>query len=499
MKKTTLCILALLFVLFAACVREYTPAESAYEEPPAQYDATLGDDQCPREQLIAMGWSEESLDLLENDGISLERMLNQARFIDYAGKIYDGEPIGPSGEIILPEYRGDIYFNDYGILTVIVLDGAFNHAGSATAIEEMREIGIIISRGEFAQQELTAAIDVLNMNHEQAAAAGSNSWGLGATNRVTVQLDPYTDEQKAIFTNFLRDISLNPVMFILEPAVTQDMLDHRASSVANAIASPGDQIVLVGDVSTSRTGIAFSLENRTTQSFNYGSPWDLAYYSNGTWLPVPHLPGAGGGFWTSEGYWLQSGGIQQYHQNFSWHFGELTPGRYMFMRGGWLGENWSPDSVYALVEFVITANCPVQLPPPPPIDWYQSFIELVEYGDVTPTGMRVVVENVSSYDITSHRAQIIAVVPERYTRTGPYWEWSHLGVPFINNDWFDYAMQGEGDIPIGGQLEFTLDWSKIFGELEPGDYKIVLSLVGMVGPPHPTGWIGGSLTIAFTI
>jgi len=142
---------------------------------------------------------------------------------------------------------------------------------------------------------------------------------------------------------------------------TQNMRERQAR-IASAIASPGDQIVLIGDVSTSRTGIEFSLENRTTQTFNYGAAWDLAYYTNGTWRPVSDRPVSGGIAWILIGHWLQSGGIQQYQINWSWRFGELPPGRYMYIRGGWLGEDWNPDSVYALVEFTITADCHTYLP-----------------------------------------------------------------------------------------------------------------------------------------
>ena len=123
---------------------------------------------------------------------------------------------------------------------------------------------------------------------------------------------------------------------------------------------------LVGDVEVSRTGIAFSLENRADSGFTYGEPWDLACYSysDNRWMPVQHLPGAGGGVWNSIGYSLQSGGIEQNRQEWAWRFGELPPGRYMFIRDGWLGE-WRPDqnTVYALVEFFITEDSPINLPP----------------------------------------------------------------------------------------------------------------------------------------
>ena len=46
--------------------------------------------------------------------------------------------------------------------------------------------------------------------------------------------------------------------------------------------------------------------------------------------------------------------------------------------------------------------------------------------------------------------------------------------------------QPEGFLPSGGQLEFRLDWSKVYGELLPGEYRIALSVGGRAHPPHPT-------------
>ena len=499
-KIFALCICALLTL--AACVPHYDEVGGVYEATPDGSTDLLNitDILCEREQLLAMGWSEEMIDSLVDGGISMENVINQARFSGYVDSIYNNRPIGASGEVIAQRYNGGIYFNDQGVLTVMVLDAAFDHAPSATAIEEMRELGIIVRTAQFTHQELLDASDALFHVWDGAREAGLSSSGIGAENRVTAWLDPYNDEQKVTFTEFLRENGLNPAMFILAPAVTQEMRDHRAASVAAAVASPGDKIVLVGDVEVSRTGIIFTLENRTEYEFNYGSPFDLAYYSNGEWLPVPHLPGAGGAPWTSEGHMMQGGGIKQSRQNWSWHFGELLPGRYMFIREGWLGA-WSPNQerVYALVEFLVTKDSPVYLPPQDEIDFWPSIINLVEYSDVTPNGMTIVIDNISPYDI-DHRAQLLAIVDERYAISEHHWEWPSLPLLPVEGYWIDHLIQGEGFLPSGGELEFTLDWTAVFGELPPGEYRIVLSLGGRAHPPHPTGWaFGDTLVIRFGV
>ena len=309
------------------------------------------------EQLIAMGFDSSTLDMIIEGGgdISLENIFNQARFSDYLDRILSGRPLSPSGEIIDAQYMAGIYFNEQGILTVMVLESAFDHAGSAAAIKDMQELGIIIRTAQFTQQELETVRYTLQGMFESLMQAGVTGIGSGTIeNRVLVWLDPYTEEQIEIFWKRLRDIQLDSEMISIIPAVTQEMRDFRAKAIHEATQSPCDQIVLSGEAEVSRTRISFSLENRSDYMFTYGAAWDLAYYSNGSWLPVTHLPGAGDFVWTMQAYILQSGEIREYGFDWSWRFGELEPGRYMFIRNGWLGD-WSPygNNVYAAVEFHI--------------------------------------------------------------------------------------------------------------------------------------------------
>ncbi|MCL2377521.1 MAG: hypothetical protein FWC77_00185 [Defluviitaleaceae bacterium] len=469
-----------------------------YREPDApQQLYTLS----TREQLEEIGFSREWLDSLVEDGICLINMLNQARFNEFTSRIHDNLPIGPSGEVILERYFGGMHFDDNGVLVVGVLEAAFNHESSAIAIAEMLELGIIIETVQFSYQSIYGTLNALRDIFDSAREAGATGMGLGMHNRVEVWLDPYTNEQKAIFNDFLLQYSIDPAMVAITQAVTDEMRDFRAASVAAAVESHGDQITLVGDVEVSLTGIAFRLENRTNMEFIYGAPWDLAHYVNGSWIPVEHPPGTGGMFWPSIGFSLQAGGIQQYRQEWEWLFGELPPGRYMFIRDGWLGE-WSPDGkdVYAVVKFTITEDCPHNLPSEEEIHEFPDIINIIEYSNITPYGMTIVIENASDYDI-DHRAQILFMVPERYVTTDYWWEWQQYHLPFLpGGNRVDYFIQGEGFIESGGRLEFTLNWEMVFGLLPPDEYVIALSLGGHAHPPHPTGWaFNDTVMIAFVV
>jgi len=329
----------------------------AVGEPlPVQQDSSgVRDNINFRELLLAMGYTEEELDSLEANNISLESIYNQSRFNQYPDRISSSQPIGDSGNVIAPQYYGGIYYDDKGMLTVVVLDEAFGDAASAAAIAEMRELGIVVRTASFSDQELNAAINTLNEIADRTVSAGASSWGLDSIqNRVAVWLDPYTDEQKALFMELLFDASVDPAMITIMPAVTQEMREQREAAIVSAMLSDDERIAHVGTEAISSTGILFSLENRTDQDFYYGAQWDMAFSANGRWIPVQHLPGQGGGAWNSILYSLQSGEIEQFEVNWEWRFGELPPGDYAYIFDGYFGE-YSPDHevVYVTVEFTI--------------------------------------------------------------------------------------------------------------------------------------------------
>jgi len=303
-----------------------------------------------------MGYPEEELDTMEANGVSLESIYNQSQFNQYTDKINSGRPIGDSGNIIAPQYYSGIYYDDKGILTVIVLDEAFSDAASNIAISEMQKLGIVVRTAIFTEQELNTAINALNSISDRTVNAGACSWGLDSIqNRVLVRLDPYTDEQIALFMDLLYAASIDPVMILIMPAVTQEMIEQREAAIASAAQSADDRIANVKIASVSSTSILFLLKNRADIDFFYGAPWDMAYYSDGQWKPVQHLPGRSGGAWPSILYSLQSGETKQFDVSWEWRFGDLPSGRYMYILDGYFGE-YKPDHqvVYVTVEFSVS-------------------------------------------------------------------------------------------------------------------------------------------------
>jgi len=138
------------------------------------------------------------------------------------------------------------------------------------------------------------------------------------------------------------------------PAVTQEMIEYREAAIASATQSADKRIAHVNTEAINNTSILFSLENRTDMVFYYGAHWDMAYYSDERWIPVQHLPGMGGGAWNDILYSIQSGSTEQFEASWEWRFGELPPGRYVYIIDGYFGE-YRPDHevVYATVEFTI--------------------------------------------------------------------------------------------------------------------------------------------------
>jgi len=278
-----------------------------------------------------------------------------------------------------------------------------------------------------------------------------------------------------------------------------EQLNEHVIYLTGLAASPRNQVVHVGEAEVSRTGIAFMIENRTDLWFLYGDVWSLAYYADGRWVPVAPLPGA---VFTARGMLLtlQSGGIQLYHISWECLYGELPLGKYMFVRPGALSD-WDPNqgewnqvecSVYALAEFFITENCLKYLPSIP-CETSADLITLVEYRDITPYGMTIVVENASRYGIEIE-AHIQLIMPERYAGLDYPWELRQHHLTRLPYFWIDNPIQ-KGFMPKGGQLEFFLDWSMIYGKLPPEDYILVLNFGGRVYPPHPTGWTNNDALI----
>jgi len=159
-------------------------------------------------------------------------------------------------------------------------------------------------------------------------------------------------------------------MFRFEPAVTDAMRNLRDERIARAVATMNDDSDLrVTNLFVAQQGIAFSVENTNAFEFFHGSPYDLAVYVDGAWRGVDFRPGAGGVSWTSEGRSYITQEVIEDHENWTWLFGTLPPGRYLFIREGHWFEwtpQWQPLSNFEekifTIAFEITADTPKALP-----------------------------------------------------------------------------------------------------------------------------------------
>jgi len=462
----------------------------------------LDSDLSPRDQLLALGWDDSWM--YGMDDHFMRNILTQMRFTPFLELITNGLPIGESGNSIAAQYYAGMYFNDFGVLTVLALPGAFIDAPSLAAIEEMHALGILVHEAHFTEHEMDDVINQLSNMHERVWQAGSSSWGRTAT-QITMWIDPYTPEQIVILSQFLTDHGFNLAMFAFEPQITDDMRARRIDLINEAANAPRDLIAHIGEVTVARTGIAFSMHNRTDYMFNYGSSFDLARYENGQWIGVDFLQGRGGGEWSMELLTLQSGGIDNHmRRSFEWRFGELEPGHYLFIIDGWLGD-WQPDQprIFALVEFEITNTTPHDLPIPEPIEAINPIV-LIDASNPTPTSITLTIKNQSPYDI-DHIAHINSFVREEDIHSPNHWDWWEIALPRlpIEGEWEDISHffdHGQAPLPAGQQLTFTINWEVLFGSLDPGAYRIVISTGGRAHPPHPWGWLWGeALIIPFTI
>ena len=219
------------------------------------------------------------------------------------------------------------------------------------------------------EEEANSIIALLNKNSEMIRESGGSSWGYDGQ-QVVVWLDPYNDNQIWIFEEKLLSLGIQRKGISIEPAVTDEMREVRLQKIEEATTSI-PQIININEVNVSQTGIEFTLKNTTEYHFEYGSPFDLVVFEEGEWQPVKVLDGLGNVEWTSIGFSLQPGGVLQEQLSWDWLFGALGPGRYMFIREGYLitteeseQGGWgfpSRERFYALVEFEIKADSPVVL------------------------------------------------------------------------------------------------------------------------------------------
>ena len=250
---------------------------------------------------------------------------------------------------------------------IVTLGGCGHTTGEgdrSNSPNESKDVNVIIT-----EEEANSIIALLNKNSEIIRENGGSSWGYDGQ-QVVVWLDPYNDDQILIFEEQLSSLGIQRKGISIEPAVTDEMRELRWQKIEEATNSI-PQIININEVNVSQTGIEFTLKNTTEYHFKYGSPFDLAVFEEGEWQPVKKLDGLGNVAWTSIGFSLQPGGILQEQLSWDWLFGALGPGRYMFIREGYLitteeseQGGWaypSREIFYALVEFEIKADSPIAL------------------------------------------------------------------------------------------------------------------------------------------
>jgi len=130
-------------------------------------------------------------------------------------------------------------------------------------------------------------------------------------------------------------------------------------------------ILLASETEVSRTGIRFQVENQSTINFHYSYPWELAQFVDERWNPAPFLPGIDSTSFVFPliKHLLLAEETNESNINWDWLFGELPPGRYMFIRyydSPELGPvyQWPREGrEFLTVEFVIDEYTPAALPP----------------------------------------------------------------------------------------------------------------------------------------
>jgi|GEM_PF-2011121 len=139
----------------------------------------------------------------------------------------------------------------------------------------------------------------------------------------------------------------------------------RIDFVAAGEPAPG---AVVSDVVATPAGMTFTLRNESSAGFFYGYAFDVARYEDGGWMPVPFIIDNAG--WILLGFLLDAGESRDYAIDWAWMFGELAPGRYMFVRDLSLTsepfvqsdgehESWSdihiryPTQVHLVIEFEV--------------------------------------------------------------------------------------------------------------------------------------------------
>jgi len=139
---------------------------------------------------------------------------------------------------------------------------------------------------------------------------------------------------------------------------TPEQTTESQEQIDDAVLGPeSENLLIVYEAIASKTGIDFSLKNPSDIYYHYGYDYVLAHYADGRWRPVPFLPSDN--VRSDVGFVLAGGETKQYSIDWYLFFGELPPGRYMFIRGYTPSGYYYPYSLgvreYIVIEFTVNA------------------------------------------------------------------------------------------------------------------------------------------------
>ena len=146
----------------------------------------------------------------------------------------------------------------------------------------------------------------------------------------------------------------------------------RESYIAFVTAgAPGRRMVQSTDVQVSRTAIAFHYSNRSFRPHRYGQGFELAYYADGHWQPMPFTPTGHLVLPLSVGFSILPSFTHFGTYRVVYKHGELPPGQYMLIReNSPAGQTRVWDVEFMLVEFTVTERTPRYLRPTRRISWW---------------------------------------------------------------------------------------------------------------------------------
>jgi len=254
--------------------------------------------------------------------------------------------------------------------------------------------------------------------------------------------------------------------------------------------TPSEIIVPIGEIEVSRTEIRILIENQSGVNFQVGGQWEIAQFVDERWQPISFRPEIDrtipmldiGMLFT-----LFAEGIRGDGTNWYWLFGELPPGRYMFIRhydSPELGPvyQWPREGrEFLMIEFTIDEDTPISLPPQPSgIVRGRSFFppfapnhtvtsELVlpiSQAEVSKTQIRFQAENQSEINFIYGAPWEIAKFIDGRWHPVPF-------RPEINAQTLEFFSVY---LMFAGETKYVyVDWDWIFGELPYGRFMFIQS------------------------